>query len=72
MAFSAKKSAARVLGNFGVSFFGPLLGGGVAESIYDVGLGFEQTLVIALVASIFTTGLAISKEAQHYGYTKGK
>lgn len=70
MVFNAKKSAARVLGNFGVSFFGPLVGGGVAESIYDVGLSFEQTIIIALVASVFTTSLAISKEIQHYGYKK--
>jgi hypothetical protein len=70
MVFNAKKSAARILGNFGVSFFGPLVGGGVAESIFDVGLTFEQTLVIALVASTFQTGLTISKEAQHYGYKK--
>jgi hypothetical protein len=70
MAFNAKKSAARITGNLGVSFFGPLVGGGVAESIFDVGLTFEQTLIIAIVASMFQTGLVISKEVQHYGYKK--
>ncbi len=70
MVFNAKRSAARIIGNFGVSFFGPLVGGNVAETLFNVGLTFEQILVIALVASTFQTGLAISKEAQHYGYKK--
>ena len=68
--FNLGKSLARVFGNFGVSFFGPLVGTGVAETIYNVGLTFEQSLVISVIASLFATGLSISKEVQHYGYEK--
>ncbi len=70
MAYNAKKAAARILGNFGVSFFGPLVGTNIADSLFNVGITFEQTIMIALIASLFQTGLAISKEAQHYGYQK--
>ena len=70
MAFKAKRALARILGNFGVSFFGPLVGGNVANSLFEVGLSFEQTVIIAAVASMFQTGLAISKEAQAYGERK--
>jgi len=68
--FNLGKSLARVFGNFGVSFFGPLVGTGVAETIYDVGWTIEQSIVIAVIASSFATGLSISKEIQHYGYEK--
>ena len=70
MAFNAKKSSARILGNFGVSFFGPLVAGNVANSLFDSGLTFDQTVIIAALASLFQTGLAISKEAQAYGERK--
>ena len=39
----------------------------MAESIYDIGLTFEMSLVIALVSAIFVTGLSISKEAAEWG-----
>jgi hypothetical protein len=68
--FSLNKSIARIFGNFGVSFFGPLVGTGVAETIYNTGLSFEQSIVIAVISSLFATGLSISKEVQHYGYEK--
>jgi hypothetical protein len=67
MAFHPARAAARIGGNFGVSFFGPLVAGNVAESLYHIGLQFEQTLTIALIASLFQTGLAVSKEVQSYG-----
>lgn len=67
MVFSLRRALARIFGNFGVSFFGPLLAGNAAESIYNLGMTFEQTIIIALVASTFQTGLAVSKEAQAYG-----
>jgi len=52
----------------GVAFFGPLTGGTVANSIYDLGLSFEQQLVIAAISSIFVTGLVLSREAERkYG-----
>ena len=64
---SVLKPSVRIGGNFGISFFSPLVGGNVAESIYDIGLTFEMTIVIALVSAIFVTGLSISKEAAEWG-----
>ncbi len=63
------KRIARVFGNFGVSFFSPLVSGNVAESIYDVGLTFEQTLIIAILAATFNTGLVIFQEVKEFGYS---
>ncbi len=57
----------RVIGNWGVSFFGPLVSGNVANTLFDIGLSFENTLVIAGISSIFVTGLVLSREAERYG-----
>ncbi len=65
-----KRILLRLLGNWGVSFFGPLVSTNISETIYNIGLTFEQTLVIAGVSSIFVTGLVLSREAERYG--KGK
>ena len=65
-----KRILLRLLGNWGVSFFGPLVSTNIAETIYNIGLTFEQTIVIAGVSSIFVTGLVLSREAERYG--KGK
>lgn len=62
----------RILGNFGVSFFSPLVGGNVAETIYDFGATFEQYVIISAVAAVFTTGLAISKEVAENAERKRK
>jgi len=62
-----KRVIVRVIGNWGVSFFGPLVSGNVAETIYDIGLTFENTLVIAGISSVFVTGLVLSREAEKYG-----
>jgi len=64
---SNKRIAARIGGNWGISFFGPLTSTSVAESFYDIGLTFEQTLFISLLSSVFVTGLVISRELQRYG-----
>ena len=61
------KGIARIAGNFGISFFSPLVGGNVAESIYDVGLTFEMSMTIAAISALFVTGLSISKEAAEWG-----
>ena len=50
MDITIKKGIAKVTGNFGVSFFSPLVGGNVAESIYDVGLTFEMSIMIAAIS----------------------
>lgn len=67
MVFKPKRALARILGNFGVGFFGPLIASNAAESIYSIGITFEQSLIIAVLAATFQTGLALSKEVQSYG-----
>lgn len=56
------KIIGNILGNFGVAFFSPLVGGNVAETIFSVGLTFNMMLIISLFSSIFVTGLSLSKE----------
>ena len=58
-----QKIIAKLLGNFGIAFFSPLVGGNVAETLFDLSLTFNQTLIIAFFSAIFVTGLAVSKEA---------
>ena len=57
----------RMIGNWGLSFFGPLGSANVAETYYDIGLDFEQTVFIAFLASIIQTGYVISLEAKRLG-----
>jgi len=54
---------ARIIGNFGIAFFSPLVGGNVAETLFELSLTFQQTLIIAFFSAIFVSGLSISKEA---------
>lgn len=61
------RTSARILGNLGVSFFSPLVSGNVADTVFDIGLTFEQTIIIAFLSSIFVTGLTISRELEKYG-----
>lgn len=63
MNIRVQKIIAKLLGNFGIAFFSPLVGGNVAETLFDLSLTFNQTLIIAFFSAIFVTGLAISKEA---------
>jgi hypothetical protein len=65
-----KKVAARILGNFGVSFFSPLVSGNIAETVFNMGLTFEQTLIIALISSVFVTGLTVSRELEKFGKSR--
>ena len=65
-----RKLIARIGGNFGVSFFGPLVGGNVANSIFPKCITFDQTLIISIIAACFVTGFALSKEAASFGETK--
>ncbi len=62
-----KKGLAKIAGNFGISFFSPLVGGNAAELLFDVGLTFQMALWIALFSALFITGLSISKEAAEWG-----
>lgn len=61
------KAIARILGNFGIAFFSPLIGGNVADTIFNIDITFIQVISVSFIAAIFTTGLAISREAVEYG-----
>jgi hypothetical protein len=65
-----KKVVARILGTFGVSFFSPLVSGNIAETVFNMGLTFEQTLIIALISSVFVTGLTVSRELEKFGKSR--
>ena len=65
-----KRIIARVVGNFGVSFFSPLISGNIAEQIFEMGISFEDTLIIAGLSSIFVTGYTMSKELRDWGREK--
>jgi hypothetical protein len=65
-----RKIIARVVGNFGISFFSPLISGNVAETIFEMGISFEDTLIIAGLSSIFVTGYTMSKELRDWGRKK--
>jgi len=58
---------AKVFGNFGIAFFSPLVGGNIAETIFDMSITITQLLIISLISAIFVTGLAISKELAEWG-----
>ena len=60
---------ARVLGNFGVSFFTPLAAINIGRAMFEVndGLSFYQIIIVALISALFVTGLSISREAVDYG-----
>lgn len=63
MNIHTKKVLARIIGNFGIAFFSPLVGGNVAETLFNLSLTFGQTVIIAFFSAIFVSGLSISKEA---------
>lgn len=62
-----KKAVARVLGNFGVSFFSPLISINIADNLYNIGFTLEQMIVISLISAAFVTGLTMSRELEKYG-----
>lgn len=58
------KPIINVLGNFGVSFFTPLMGGTIADNIYPlIDLTVWQSVTVAFWSAVIYTGLAISREA---------
>ena len=70
MITSGKQIFARLIGNFGISFFSPLISGNVAETMFDIGISFQDTVTIAGLSSVFVTGLAMSKELRDWGHRK--
>ena len=65
-----RRVLARVIGNFGISFFSPLISGNLAEQIFGMGISFEDTLIIAGLSSIFVTGYTMSRELRDWGRQK--
>jgi len=65
-----RKLVYKLIGNWGTAFFGPLVSTNVAETIYDIGLTFEQTLIIAGISSVFVTGLVLSREIERMSHGK--
>lgn len=64
---NSKRALARIFGNFGIAFFSPLVGGNIADTIFNVNMTFYQMMIIAVISATFTTGLAVSKEIAEYG-----
>lgn len=58
-----QKGIVKIIGNFGISFFSPLAGGNLAETIFNYNTSLEQLLVLSIFSAVFVTGLSISKEA---------
>ena len=64
------KIIARILGNFGVGFFGPLVGSGVAQTFFHNLILFDQALMVAAISAALTTGLSASYEIRKYGESR--
>jgi hypothetical protein len=62
-----KKILARIVGNFGISFFSPLVSGNLSEQIFEIGISFNDTLIISGLSSLFVTGYTMSKELRDWG-----
>lgn len=58
-----KRSIAKHLGNFGIAFFSPLVGGNLAETMFNLNMTIEQLVIISFFSALFVTGLSISKQA---------
>ena len=57
-----KKPVARIIGNFGVSFFSPLVG---TNLILDTAL--IESVLVGVISSAIVTGVTISRELAVYG-----
>jgi len=65
-----KRVVFRIIGTFGISFFSPLVSGNAAETLYNLGLSFNDTLIIAFISAVFSSGLILSNEIKEYGEAK--
>lgn len=57
-----KDRVIRVLGNFGVAFFTPLVG---SQIVLDI--SYLQSIEIAFISAGLVTGLSLCREAANYG-----
>ena len=64
------KGVSRIMGNWGISFFSPLVSLNVAQSYFSIPISFEQTIIISFLSSLFVTGLSVSRELEKYGRAK--
>ena len=62
-----KKLIAKILGNFGVAFFSPLISVNIGENMFDLAITLHQMLVISLISATAVTGMSISKEYAEWG-----
>lgn len=72
MELKVKKRIARYIGNWGVSFFTPLVGGNLAESVFDIGISFEHIIIIAAIASTLNIGMLVSLDIKKWSERNGK
>jgi len=68
--FKTKRMIARIAGNWGTSFFGPLVSTNIASSYYEMNIDFGQSVIIALIASTFVTALVFFREVEKWGHAK--
>lgn len=60
----------RAFGNFGIAFFSPLVGGNLAETMFNLNMTIEQLVVISFFSAIFVTGLSVSRQAVEWSKEK--
>ena len=65
-----RRAVARIGGNFGVSFLGPLSSGSLVQSVYQGVVTIEQIVVMSLLSSAIVTSLVFAQEVQAFGYGK--
>lgn len=70
MKCTLEKRLVRVVGNFGISFFTPLVGINLSNSIIQNPDVFTITILQALLTASIYTGLSVSKEVKDWSESK--
>lgn len=70
MKCTLEKRLVRVAGNFGISFFTPLIGINLSNSIFQNPDVFTITILQALLSAAIYTGLSVSKEVKDWSESK--
>ena len=60
----------RIIGNWGVTFLGPLASTNFLGNILDIGFDFPQTIMISAMSATITVGLIFFNEIKEYGEAK--
>lgn len=66
------KLLVKAVGNFGVAFFSPLVGGNLAETMFNLNMTLDQLVYISFFSALFVTGLSVSKQAVEWSNEKKK